>query len=747
MDYNKEEIREKFKDFFEHSLDLIYINDLNGNFLDANEITLLTLGYEREEIPNVSFVDLLDKEDLIKAYKFTKEIIKTGKQSKRSEYKLKTKHGSYIYVETYGIPLKKDGNIYAVLGIGKNVTDRKNTEQKIRESEEMFKALYKEGPIPAYTWQKYGDDFVLIEFNEAAEKITNGGVNDFLGYRASELYKDRKDILDDLKVCIEKKIQITKEMKYKFQFSGEEKYLSANYGYVSPDLIVVHTEDITERKVAEENLKESERKYRNLIENLDVGFYQVTLDGQLLNHNSAHNIILEYDPTESLIGKNVSEFWQNPQDRGIYLEDLIKKGVARNYICYAKTKKGKNIILELNSHLIKDKEGWPVQIDGTINNVTEKFNLERQLRESEEKFRLLYEDTPFSIVLLDSKGFIVDINPTVTTMLGYKKNELIGKKFGEISVIHPDYIHDIANLFKKFIKGERVHRIDFQAYRKNGSLIWVNLQASLISIGDQLYVQAIFSDITANKEADFLIQEEIKKLKELDVIRKNLISRVSHELKTPLVSISGGSELLLSLYKEKFGKDELEIIELIEKGGKRLRHLVDNLIDISRIEYNKLKLSKQLNDLSEIIRDCIKELNYWIKDRKINLILTAPESLKLKLDRIRVEQVIINLISNAIKNTPPEGEIAIVLTKKSEWAELSIKDSGIGLTKEEMNILFTRFGKIERYGPGYEYADIQGTGLGLFISKEIVDLHEGEIRAESAGRNEGSKFIVKLPIS
>jgi signal transduction histidine kinase len=106
-----------------------------------------------------------------------------------------------------------------------------------------------------------------------------------------------------------------------------------------------------------------------------------------------------------------------------------------------------------------------------------------------------------------------------------------------------------------------------------------------------------------------------------------------------------------------------------------------------------------------------------------------------------------NLLSNAIKNTPPNGEIFVNLKKKERSAEFSIRDTGIGISKEEMNMLFTRFGKLERYGEGYEYIDIQGSGLGLFISKEIIDSHEGEIRAESGGRNKGSTFIVKLPIS
>jgi signal transduction histidine kinase len=291
-----------------------------------------------------------------------------------------------------------------------------------------------------------------------------------------------------------------------------------------------------------------------------------------------------------------------------------------------------------------------------------------------------------------------------------------------------------------------MHRIDFRLFKKDKEIIWINLQASLIEIGKEFYVQAIFSDITTAKEAEFLINEEVKKLKELDKIRKNLISRVSHELKTPLVSIMGGSELLQSLYKDNLEEEQLELLGMIAKGGKRLKILIDSLIDISKIEYERFLLHKELEDLSDIVKDCVKELSYLFKERNINLSLSLPDSLLINLDKIRIEQVIINLLSNAIKNTHPNGRVEIILQKMNDAVVLVVSDDGIGLTKDEMDVLFTRFGKIERYGEGFEYLDIQGTGLGLFISKEIVELHDGEIRAESEGRNKGSRFIVKLPL-
>jgi signal transduction histidine kinase len=315
-----------------------------------------------------------------------------------------------------------------------------------------------------------------------------------------------------------------------------------------------------------------------------------------------------------------------------------------------------------------------------------------------------------------------------------------------ISVIHPEFLPIIVGLFRKFMRGEKLHRLDVKLYKKDGTIFWTNLQAALVNLSGVIYIQVILTDVTPRKEAEFLIEQELKKLKELDQIRKNLISRVSHELKTPLVSVNGGCELLLTVYNDDLSTEERELIELIEKGGKRLKYLVESLTDISRIEFEKFQLLKKDINLSEIIRDITKELTYSIKQRNLNLSLRLPVNLTISLDRIRIEQVIMNLLTNAIKNTPPNGEISVNVSKNEDYAIVEVKDTGIGLTENEMEILFTRFGKIERYGEGLEYINIQGSGLGLYISKEIVDLHEGVIQAESEGRNKGSKFIVKLPL-
>jgi len=879
MNFDREEIikdiRLKFKDLFEYSLDLIYVNDLNGNFLDANDLTLLALGYERNEIFEIKFLDILEENELQKAFRVLKEIFRTGKQSKREEYKIKAKNGNFINIETYAIPVKRNGEIQAILGIGKNITDHKKAQQKLKDSEEMFRTLYKEGPIATYTWKQYENDFILINFNNTAEKLTQGNVANFLGHKATDMYKNRGDILSDLQKCYDEKTHITREMKYRFQFNNEEKYMLVNYGYVKPDLIIIQTEDITDKRVAEEKLKESEVKYRNMIDNLDIGFYQVTLDGILITHNPAYNKILGFKLNEDLINAKVTDLWQYPDIRNDYLKQIMRENFVHGYVCHALKKNGQKIVLELNSHLIKDGDGKSIRIDGTFLDITEKFTLERELRESEEKFRniaeqsligiailqngkfkyinqrfadiagrneedmkdwgpgefinfvhpddrqmvaeqarkkqigekevitnyqfrgykksgeliygeiysktinyqgeyadfitiiditdkveaerkfiesekkyqFVYDSTPFSIVLIDSNGIIIDCNPTTEDVFGYLKSDLIGKQFQKLKAVHPDYISNLVTLFKKFIRGEKVHRIDLKMYKKDGNLIWVNLQASLINIEDQYFIQALFTDISERKEAEFLVNKEVVKMKELEQMRKNLISIVAHELKTPLASICGGTELLTTVYGKELEGEALELTSLIERGGNRLTKLVNSLIDISRIDYDKFELKKQPNDLCKLISESTKEMKHLIERSKLTLKLDLPAPIILNLDKVRIKEVFFNLLSNAIKNTPPNGKIKIQVELKGNCVTITVADSGVGLTTDEMEIIFTRFGKIERYGEGLEYINIQGSGLGLYISKEIINSHNGNIMAESEGRNKGSSFIVKLPIT
>jgi PAS domain S-box-containing protein len=371
--------------------------------------------------------------------------------------------------------------------------------------------------------------------------------------------------------------------------------------------------------------------------------------------------------------------------------------------------------------------------------ITDWKKTEKQLKESEEKFRKIVESIPdlFFLVAKDS------------TLLDYQAS-------GDRLYLPPEEFTNkrLVNLLPKSL-AQRTQKAIFDTLNTHESQI---LEYSLPIQGQERYYEARFffysdeqvaifiRDITERKKAEQMIKEEVKRLKQIDQMRKDLISRVSHELKTPLMAISGATEYILDIYQEKVDDEVLELLQMIDLNKNRLQTLIDTLLDVSKIKNKKLKLNKTPCNLSKIVSKVCKEVEPIRKDREINLELNLSGDIQLMLDEVRISEVIMNLLSNAIKNTPPGGDIKIKTKQRQGRVEITVSDTGIGLTEKEKSKIFTEFGKIERYGEGLEYLDISGSGLGLYLSNKIVELHNGHIRVESEGRDKGSTFKVILPL-
>ncbi|MFX1379138.1 MAG: PAS domain S-box protein [Promethearchaeota archaeon] len=741
------ESEKKYRNLVENAQEGVWAVDENDVTIFVNPKICDMLGYTKDEMMGKSLHLFLEDSmtEFVNSYRERRE------RGLKDTYELEfiKKDGSILSTNINAAPIfSQSGEFKGSFAYINDITNRKIAELKLKESEEKYRFISENAM----------DLIAVIDMKLRFEYINEKVHSKVMGYKKEELIgknaiefihpDDREKVLNIFKKALDKG-EVFAEVRIRHK-DGHYKWIGNNGTiYIDkkgkPKFLII-ARDITKRKKAEIRLMESEEKYRSMINHLDLGFYQLTWDGILLNHNPKFCEILGYSLYENLKNKDVHEFWQKAEERKTYLTELEKTGYIKNYLVNAKKKNGENIVLQLNSHIIKKSEGKPVLIQGLISDITQKFELEKKLMESEERYRNLIESVPFSIALINKQGEITYCNPVIEKLLGYHRDELIGYQFKDLPLIHPKYLPILLRRFQQVINGEILTPFEIELYKKDSSMVWVRYQSTLVKLGNEELLQVILNDITEQKQADLLIEEEIIKLKELDQIRKDLISRVSHELKTPLVSVCGAAELLLNSFIDEFKDEPKELIEMIEKGGKRLKYLVDNLVDITRIEYKKFKLEKELNDFNQIVRDCTRELMYLIKKREINLELNLMDDLYLEVDKVRIEQVILNLLSNAIKNTPPNGKITINSLQVDNCVQLSIRDTGIGLIKEEIDRLFTKFGKIERYGDGMEYIDIQGTGLGLYISKEIIDLHKGQIWVKSAGRHKGSEFSLKIPI-
>ncbi len=371
-------------------------------------------------------------------------------------------------------------------------------------------------------------------------------------------------------------------------------------------------------------------------------------------------------------------------------------------------------------------------------------NLEEKLTYSEEKFQYIFENSPYAILLINPEGYIIKCNSSATLLFKKKKEFFIGKALSDL----PFFPQDIKERVKKVLENNSISDskdpITFSIISSDLPETWIDLKILKHQYHDEVFLQAILRDITEDKRVELIKKQELEKIKELEGIRSDLIRRMSHELKTPLNSIISTSDYIIKKERSKINDEILKFIKIINRGGKRLNNLTNNLMDIFNIESNKLVLKKESTDIIELITNCVNDLIISIQERQLTLKFAIEGKYFIDIDKNRIEQVILNILTNAIKNTPPNGLIYIDFKDFSDHIEIIIKDTGVGFLKEEQEKVFKKFGKIERKDVDRDIIT-EGSGLGLFVSKEIIERHEGKIILESEGRNQGSTFRIILP--
>ncbi|TXT58422.1 MAG: putative Histidine kinase [Promethearchaeota archaeon] len=263
-----------------------------------------------------------------------------------------------------------------------------------------------------------------------------------------------------------------------------------------------------------------------------------------------------------------------------------------------------------------------------------------------------------------------------------------------------------------------------------------------------ILIYLAFKEETDIKKNYMKVEQKLFRLTEtpFEDFKSTFLRRASHELKTPLIPIKGHLDFLLNEYSENLEEKVENSLKEIKHGYNKLESVIQNFLLSLELEGENLDLNKQEADLSKLIKKCIVDLKDIIDLREHRIILDLKEGLIISFDKIRIYQVINNLLVNSIKYTPTEGKIKISAKKNHSNIKISIKDNGIGIDKMEKKNLFQKFGKIERYGQGWDIIS-EGSGLGLFICKKIIQAHNGNIWVESEGKNKGTEFIFTLPYS
>ena len=734
------ESEEKYRLLSENAQELITVidNHLKIDYINEKAHKRL-MGYSSEDLIGKNALDLIHPEDQELVIKALKERFSS------IEARIRSSNGKYFWMETSAEFYRNhDGKNY-ILTISRDINERKETAQKLIESEKKYKELANSLPEIIF---EIDLNFKLAYTNTIASKIFGYSHEDFKkGLNAFDFIReeDKDVVIRNLSLIFRGKtvdpliIQLRKKDGTFFYGS-----INATPIYEGTKIIgmrsIIH--DVTEMVKAEERIKESEQQFRIISEQSLMGISIIQEERiKYINRTLAH--MLGYSIKE-MLNWGQGEYFKtiHPEDKRKVIEfateieyqDDIK---VQYYEARGIHRDGSTKWFEVyQKHIMFQNE--PAFLVSYID-ITEKKKAKEELRQSEEKYRFLFEKSPVSILLTNTKGIIEDCNPSLENLIKYEKSELIGKKYDSLSIVLPEYLPILFERLKRIANGEIIPSIDIQLRKKDGSIVWVNIGSSLVKLGDDAYLLIMVHNISDTKELEL-------KLKELNEMRKEFIDRASHELKTPITTVYGAYQLLDLLHKDKFNPEQLELLEMASIGTKRIKKLVDDLLDVSLMESKSYKVNKSRSNLSNIIINCIKEMKYFSTKRNHEIDIDILPELYMNIDESRIELVFTNLISNAIKYTPSNGKIQIKMQSDGKFAQIKISDSGVGLSSEEIKHLFKKFSTIESSLKKDLDMDVGSTGLGLFLSKEIITLHGGEIWAESEGKGKGSTFIVKIPV-
>jgi PAS domain S-box-containing protein len=357
---------------------------------------------------------------------------------------------------------------------------------------------------------------------------------------------------------------------------------------------------------------------------------------------------------------------------------------------------------------------------------------------------LLYEaivdSSDDAIVSKDLRSIVMSWNKAAERIFGYSAEEMIGQSISKL--FPPDRLDEETHILARLEKGERVDHFETKRRRKDGRLIDVSLTISPIRDARGIIVGAskIARDVTEQKLAQHRLAEANEQLKRANQLKAEFLTTLSHELRTPLNAILGWVQIL----KDEPRPDDVEqAVPIIERNVRVQSQLIEDLLDMSRIEAGKMKLDIQHIDLAAVVAAGIDTVRPAAEAKQIRLTSAFSNLFGTVLgDKDRLQQIIWNLLTNAIKFTPKQGRIHVVIQRVSSGVEISVTDTGQGIAPEFLSDVFERFrqgdaGTTRRYG---------GLGLGLSIVKHLTELHGGNVRVASQGVGRGATFSVCLPL-
>jgi PAS domain S-box-containing protein len=495
--------------------------------------------------------------------------------------------------------------------------------------------------------------------------------------------------------------------------------------------------DITEQLQTEERIRVSEEDYRRLFEHVGCGVFISTKEGKFLNANQALLDMLGYRSKEEFLKIDIAkDLYVNPDDRRRFQQMIERDGHVIDYDVEFKRKDGAPIPILLTGHARHDQHGNIVGYEGINVDLSQRKEMERQLREAHDFLNKLVMSSPNAIIATDMKGNIILWNSAAEEILGYEAKEVIGKM--NIKQIYPE---GMAQQVRKMMRAPeceesgRLRSYPIVHVRRDGKIVEGNLSAAIIcdAQGNEIAQVGIFVDLKERLEMEAKLrntQEQLLQSEKLAAMGR-LISQIAHELNNPLYGIMNTLELLKTEVPPQ--NKRRRILEMALSETVRLTDLLRKMLSFSKPDEEQ----KQLVDVNVVLDEILLLVRKQLHENSIKISTSLEENLAaVYASKNQLRQVFLNMISNARDAMPEGGTLTIKTKSNRDTIEVEVIDTGVGIREEHMNKIFDAFFTTKE--------GVKGIGLGLSVCYGFIKEHGGDMKVTSK-RGEGTAFVITLP--
>jgi PAS domain S-box-containing protein len=741
--------REYTKGILNTVIDPLVVLDSRLRVQTANRAFYSMFGASRDKTQGVPLCDLGDTDWKVSGLWASLGAIVTGDGEFRPfelEHEFPAIGRRTVVVDARRVPGDGESTILLTLH---DITDRKRAEEELRRGQEELLDFVENASVGMH-W--VGPDGIIQWANRTELEMLGYARAEFIGRHIADFHTDPSVIEDILRRLTSGETLHDCGARLRCK-DGSIRDVLINSNVLWEGEKFIHTRcftrDVTEQKRAEEALRESERRFREMIDALPVAVYTTDAEGLLSHYNPA---CIELAGRVPEIGKDRwCVTWKLYRADGSPMQHdecpmavALKKGdIVRGEEAVAERPDGTRFWFMPYPMPLRDAAGALVGGINVLVDITERKRAEQALRESEVRFRTLFEsmDEGYCVVemLFDEKNTPLDYrfletNPVFVKQTGIKNAK--GRWMRQIAPQHEQQWFDVY--CRVALTGETLRFENVAAALER----YYDVCAFRVGAPELRRVGMLFNDITERKKAEEVVRQSQKALLEADKRKDEFLATLAHELRNPLAPIRNSLQILR--WTSASNPAASRVQDMMERQVAHMVRLVDDLLELSRISRGQIELKKERIGLTTIIEHAVESSRPFIESHAHHLAVSLPtEPLAVDGDLVRLSQVFANLLNNAAKYTQDGGRITLSARREGATLIASVRDTGIGIPTEMLSRVFDMFTQVDNVLRRSQ----DGLGIGLSLVRSLVTMHGGSVEARSVGLGHGSEFIVRLPLA